>query len=223
MQYGKNDLIREFEFEHARCQHYFELMYKVIQFTFAAIIAVVVVVFQGNSNEQYGALLLMLVLPVCIYVFGALYAFNAYALAVGGDRAEAIHEKIYENERETFLKEHDNMEDSLESFDKIFQSYVINSRYRSLVAYGVALGCFIVAPAFSIILGHTLFSPYAKWVVFISYFGLAVYLIIMWYIIIGIVKNHFKSSNSQEEAKLAHEKNSQERIMRFFSIFKKKS
>ena len=130
MQYGKNDLIREFEFEHARCQHYFELMYKVIQFTFAAIIAVVVVVFQGNSNEQYGALLLMLVLPVCIYVFGALYAFNAYALAVGGDRAEAIHEKIYENERETFLKEHDNMEDSLESFDKIFQSYVISCCIR---------------------------------------------------------------------------------------------
>ena len=205
MQYQEEDLIREFEFEHKRTESYFDRMYRVLQFTFAAVIAIVIAAFQVESVEvknveNYGAILLMLILPACTYVFGPMYAFNAYALAVGGARAEAIHEKIYEIKYGA-IKDSDKSENQ-DNVDKVVRRYVLNDRHLSLLTYGVALGCFFIVPFFSILIGWTLFDSHAVWIHWVALVCLAVYLIIMFFILAGIIKTHFLTTKIQKKANL---------------------
>lgn len=68
--YDKTDLIREFEFEHNRCQSYFELMYKTLQFSFAAIVALLVFALGKENYQGNSIMIFQLILPICIYVFG---------------------------------------------------------------------------------------------------------------------------------------------------------
>lgn len=178
------DLIWVFEFEHGRTQTYFDLMYRSLQFTFAAAIAVIVVAFRTDIEIGAASLLLTLILPVCIYIFGMLYALNAYSLAVCGKRAEIIRGQIF---CDTINQSSDNVPEDVK---EILVTYVGNKRFISLISYGVALGCFIVAPIVSLILGFTLFSPYNSWIKIVSICGLGLYIILMTIVIVAIAKNY---------------------------------
>ena len=127
------DLIWVFEFEHGLTKNYFDLMYRSLQFTFAAIIAILVVAFQKDIESGAASLLLTLVLPVCTYVFGVLYAFTAYALAVSGKRAEIVRSHIFLNESSFTLMHKYNDE----ALIKVLFTYVGNKRTISLISYGV--------------------------------------------------------------------------------------
>lgn len=191
------DLIWAFEFEHGLTKNYFDLMYRSLQFTFAAIIAVLVVAYQKDIESGAASLFLTLVLPVCTYVFGVLYAFNAYALAVSGKRAEIVRIHIFPN-KSSFTLMHKYNDEAL---IKVLFTYVGNKRTISLISYGVALGCFLLAPLTSIILGCTLFIPYSTILGILSITGLITYYLMMSVIIVGISKNYFQTDTIQETRK----------------------
>lgn len=140
----KELLIQEFKFEDERCKYYFSLMYKVIQFTFVAIVALIVCALENNINDTTKNLILSLVLPICIYVFGTMYLYNVYALSVCGKRAELIHKQIFNNRE---LKEIESDE-----LRELLAKYVIGDRKLSMLYNGVCLGFYITIPIGSYIL-----------------------------------------------------------------------
>ena len=150
MPYDKNDLIREFELEHERCQSYFSLMYKTLEFSFVAIVALAVCAFSVNDNEELQNIVLCLVLPISLYVFGIMYAYNAYALAVYGKRAHIIHCQIYD----PLLGNRDTTNLHSELID-ILPIYVATNRKTTLIAYGVPLGFFLTMPLASVFVGKS--------------------------------------------------------------------
>lgn len=94
-----DDLIREFDFEYKREQSYFDYMYRSIQFSFVAVVTVFIAASQlyepsDQKDPIFCYVLLSYVLPACIYVFGTMYVFNAYGLAVCGNRAAKLHKLI---------------------------------------------------------------------------------------------------------------------------------
>lgn len=191
---SKEDLIWVFEFEHGRTKTYFDLMYRSLQFTFAAAIAVLVMAFGAEIEEEAASLLLTLILPVCIYIFGMLYAFNAYSLAVCGKRAEIIRNHIFDSAE----SESDPTDESA-AVKKILVTYVGNNRWVSLISYGVALGCFIVAPIVSFVLGCTIFRPYNGFVKLLSVVGLILYMGLMTVMVVAIGINYHQSRKIQEK------------------------
>ena len=113
-----NILLKEFEFEDSRCKYYYDLMYKVIQFTFVAVVALAVCAFAKDTEQSDKCMILSLILPICIYIFGIMYAYNAYALSICGKRAELLHRKM--------IEEYFNDEDPEQSHN-ILTKYVIIS------------------------------------------------------------------------------------------------
>lgn len=197
----KSDMIREFEFEHNRCQSYFDLMYKILEFSFVAIVGIIVLGFgmcdiQQKIPTKYIALIFCYVLPVCLYVFGIMYAYNAYAMTLSGERAEEIHRKIYENL---------NWEDVKSDISK----YVITNRWITMLAYGTFLGFYIFVPLASVILSIKFFEvEYAFWYKILPIALLAIYYIILSIIIVKIIKPFFSVENTQllENKTIANEK-----------------
>lgn len=188
---NKNDLIREFEFEHNRCQSYFDLMYKTLEFSFAAIVAIVVLGFgmcdvQKEIPTEYTALIFCYVLPVCLYVFGIMYAYNAYAMTLSGERAEKIHKRIYEKL-------------NIKDFKSDISKYVISNRWITMFAYGTFLGFYIVIPPASIALSIKFFTVESSlfWYKVLPFILLAIYYIILTIIIVQIVKPFFAIQKPQ--------------------------
>ena len=56
-------------------------MYKTLEFSFVAIVALAVCAFSVMIMKSCKNIVLYLVLPISLYVFGIMYAYNAYALA----------------------------------------------------------------------------------------------------------------------------------------------
>ncbi len=73
----KKDLVRELQAENGRCAMYMGFMYQVLQFTFLAIIALAVCAFTVDVTNDGFKVIFRLVLPICFYIFGVMYAFNA--------------------------------------------------------------------------------------------------------------------------------------------------
>ena len=188
----KTDLIREFEFEHNRCQSYFDLMYKTLEFSFAAIVAIVVLGFgmcdvQKEIPTEYTALIFCYVLPVCLYVFGIMYAYNAYAMTLSGERAEKIHKRIYEKS-------------NFKDFKSDISKYVISNRWITMFAYGTFLGFYIVIPPASIALSIKFFAVESPvfWYKVLPFILLGIYYIILITIILQIVKHFFTIKDLQQ-------------------------
>lgn len=99
MCFNKDDLIREFQLEQDRSNCYFNLMYKTLQFTFLAVASFIVCAFSLYKEQVIINLIFSLIIPICCYVFGIMYAYNAYALTVSGKRAEILHSNIYAKKR----------------------------------------------------------------------------------------------------------------------------
>ena len=57
-------LLKEFEFEDSRCKYYYDLMYKSIQFTFVAVVALAVCAFAKDTEQSDKCMILSLILPI---------------------------------------------------------------------------------------------------------------------------------------------------------------
>lgn len=183
---------REFDFEHARCQGYIDCLYKTLEFTFAALIATVGIGFgfsDPSNQETFGVAVFAYVLPICIYVFGVMYAYNSYALAICGKRAELLHSRMYR------FSEQDVQ------FTNLVNKYVLADRFLTMLAYGVPLGFYLTIPTVSIV--YSIMKYSADGGVFMSIVvplcALVLYLLIMFVLIIHIINPHFSIAKIQRK------------------------
>lgn len=199
--YTLKDILREFNIITGISERYFDLMYKTVQFTFAAIIAVVGIGFgffkEDNMSKQYCSIVFSYVLPVCLYVFGIMYTYNAYALALCGKKAEFLHNMLYQGKYSND-----------EHFSEVMRKYVITNRVITLLSYGVPLGFYIVIPFASIFLSCKVFSVSEKLFLYhiLPVILLLIYVILMLVLLIAIGKNHFAVSKLQKRNLKEHER-----------------
>lgn len=192
--YSSEEIKRELEASLASEKKYFDLMYQTLQFSFAAIIAVAgfaFAFFDENANEMnYCSLLFSYVLPGCLYVFGIMYAYNAYALAICGKKTETLHQKLYANKAS-------NDPD----FDSMMKKHVISNRLITLLAYGVPLGCFLVVPIASIAFSCVIYNMEDSMFFYhiLPALILCLYLFLMLILIVAIAKDHFAIDKLQKK------------------------
>lgn len=191
--YSSEELKREFDTYIASETKYFDLMYQTLQFSFAAIIAVAGFAFafftEDKSAMNYCSLLFSYVLPGCLYVFGILYAYNAYSLALCGKKAEILHRKLYANRKSKDPE-----------FDSVMKKYVISNRKITLLAYGVPLGYFLGVPIASISFSCVIYDMQESLIFYhiVPVFILWVYLVFMIVLIIAIAKDFFAINRLQK-------------------------
>ena len=137
-----NELKHEFDLEVNRCQSYFELMYKTFNFSFAAIVALVGFVcslYGIDTQPEYKDFLVGVILyfaiPACLYVFGIMYTYNAYSLAVCGKRAERLHNELIN--KDWFMTLLD-LEDYIKTKDKVFEDYADRETWMKKVVVNIA-------------------------------------------------------------------------------------
>lgn len=153
--YNKQDAIREFELAQKECKSYFDYMYKILQFSFAAIIAIIAAasqLFDADSPniENIKAIILSYILPISTYIFGVMYAYNAYALTVCGKQAEKLHNEIYtfnHVEQESDFA-NNTVTKNVEGFPRI-KKYIVTDRKITFFAYGLQLMFYIAFPVSS--------------------------------------------------------------------------
>lgn len=202
MQIQKSDLIRELKSESDRCSQYTGYMYNVLQFTFLAIISLTVCGFSKDVKDDGFIIIFRLVLPICFYIFGIMYAFNAYALVNCGIREEAIHSALFNG-----MQKEDNTEMIL--LDKATSSFLVKNvvadRWVSMISYGVPLGFYLVLPLASIKIGYVMNNEPTDLPLFIikylPNFGVVIYYILMIIIVYKIFKGHFSINKIQKETK----------------------
>ncbi len=189
--YCRNDIIREFEIAQNGCRSYFDYMYKTSQFSFAALIAIVVMTTQLINKTDAGyanavlKIVLVYVLPIFTYIFGIMYTYNAYGLAVCGKRAEIMHRKIYEMGFEADINDG--------GFSDELIKYVSTDRRVTLIGYGVQLTFYFLFPFssivvsnyFCIVTGHKFFFSILPYIFYIVYFAMMSLIVVM------IAKNFF--------------------------------
>lgn len=180
----RDDLIREFQLEHARSEYCFDRMYKILQFTFAAIIAIAIFAFNKQIVQDYTKLfMLSYVLPAVSYVFGLMFLHNAYSLSVCGKRAITIRKEIYCD-----LKENESK--SKYSLNNVLYNYVSADRKIAFVAYGSITAFYLLLPLFSILICFmdSCDEKYA-YLLWISFAILILYYVFMMVMIVGIACN----------------------------------
>lgn len=201
--YNKQDAIREFELAQRECKSYFDYMYKVLQFSFAAIIAIIAAasqLFDADSPniENIKAIILSYILPISTYIFGVMYAYNAYALTVCGKQAEKLHNEIYTFETDEMDISDNLVNKNVKDFPRI-KKYIVTDRKITFFAYGLQLMFYVAFPVssdvFSLILCDATGSFFFyKILPFIMTF---LYLIIMSIIIFGIGKDFLIESKDK--------------------------
>ncbi len=200
MKIEKADLIRELENESSRCSQYTAHMYQVLQFTFVAIIALAVCGFSDNVTDDGFKVIFRLVLPICFYIFGTLYAFNACALAKCGKREEIIHFALFKRMEITNGAEMISLDKDESS---LIARNVVVDRWVSMIAYGVTLGFYLILPAASVAIGYVVNKGPTTMPYFIigilPNVGLVIYFILMIVIICKICSNHFGINKIQKE------------------------
>ncbi len=194
----KKDLVRELQAENSRCAMYMGFMYQVLQFTFLAIIALAVCAFTVDVTNDGFKVIFRLVLPICFYIFGVMYAFNAYALANCGIREEKIHSIL-------FNAIDDEIDDAIAVDNDtylIIAKNVATDRWVTLISYGVPLGFYLVLPPASVYIGYVMNTVKTNLPTFIiemlPIVGLVVYYILMSVIIYKISKSHFGINEIQK-------------------------
>lgn len=202
MELQKKDLIRELEAENKRCAMYMGFMYQVLQFTFVAIIALAVCAF-GTEIEPSGTIIVFkLVLPICFYIFGVMYAFNAYALSKCGVREELIHSTIFGSNNNACQDAEESIFVSKDTYFLIAKNVATN-RVVTLISYGVPLGFYLALPCASIYLGFLMGDPKIILPNFVfnilPIIGLIIYYVLMMVIIFNLVRPHFGINKIQKE------------------------
>lgn len=199
--YNKEDVIREFNIAKERCDSYFDYLYKVLQFSIAAIIAIIVAAAQLFGHDASGikniddirAIILSYILPICTYIFGVMYAYNAYALTVCGKHAEMLHNKIYEFKSEGEIKDISNYPN--------IKKYIVTNRSVTIFPYGLQLAFYMGFPlasnAFSAVLCENISNFFFYRILPFIFTGL--YLSIVLIIIVNIAKNFFIKDDVSEK------------------------
>lgn len=170
----QKDLERMLNLEHTRGENYFDRMYRVLQFTFAALIAIAVFSFGKESPALSKMLMLKFVIPAFIYVFGILFTYNTYALSICGKRATILLHALHN------YPEKGQSNDSVET---ILRTYVGTDRKMSFLAYGVPLMFYILVPLISILISYN--SQPETWPVFLNYLSMGI--LFVYYCFMGIM------------------------------------
>ncbi len=194
---SERDLIRELEFENARLTNYFDYLYRTLQFTFVAIVAVFLaaadIYNSSGPSEQdkwiFFSILLYYVLPACIYVFGCMYIFNVYALSICGKRAEDIHKLIYDNKK---------IETCIKGDIDLIKKYVISDRKITFLTYGVCLGFYIVCPLASITIALFCSKLCMIWMIVLASVFYIIYIIIITIVIVNLVYPFFFNDKTKK-------------------------
>ena len=151
LRYSPDEIRRELEESLASEKKYFDLMYQTLQFTFGAIIAVSGFGFTFFTSSpvslKYCSLLFSYVLPACLYIFGILYAYNAYALTLCGKRSEILHRQLYIHKK-----------DPNPTFDLMMKKHVISNPYLTIIASIASIGCYMLIPIASISFSCAIYS-----------------------------------------------------------------
>lgn len=200
MKIEKTDLIRELKSENSRCSQYTTHMYQVLQFTFLAIIALAVCGFSKDVTADGFKVIFRLVLPICLYIFGIMYAFNAYALVNCGKREELLHSALITNQEKTNNSEMIFLDKNTSSL--IIRNVVVD-RWVSMISYGVPLGFYLVLPPASVKIGYVMHKVPTDLPFFIikvlPICGLIIYYIFMFIIIYKICRGHFNINKIQDK------------------------
>ena len=201
IQYTRDDLILEFQLEVTRCQSYSDLLYKAIQFTFVAVIALVAAAVPGEEVGKSTVFILMICIPICVCVFGVLYAYNMYALGICGTRAEKIHQKIYSFEGQNSVGGQMKSQEE-DPFSGVLTGYVISKKYLTVIAYSAMLLFFIAVPEISFMFGRKLDVQYGLHVIgcYLEktvFIGLLVYMAIMMLIVAAIIGSYIRGKNDE--------------------------
>lgn len=199
--YNKEDLIREFNIAKESCDSYFDYLYKVLQFSIAAIIAIIVAAAQLFGNDASGieniddirAIILSYILPICTYIFGVMYAYNAYALTVCGKHAEQLHNKIYEFKSVGENKAISNCPD--------IKKYIVTNRSVTIFPYGLQLAFYMGFPVASNVFSIILCKDTSNFFFYriLPFIFTGIYLAIIFLIIIKIAKDFFIKSDDCTE------------------------
>lgn len=202
MKIEKIDLIRELKSENIRCSQYRTHMYQVLQFTFLAIIALAVCGFSKDVTDDGFKVIFRLVLPICFYIFGIMYAFNAYVLANCGKREELLHSALFSNQEKVHSAEMILLDKDTSS---LIIRNVIADRWVSMISYGVPLGFYLMLPLASVRIGfimNKISSDLPHFLIeVLPICGLVIYYIIMIIIICKIFQSHFSINKIQNRNK----------------------
>lgn len=202
MRIEKEDLIRELKNENSRCSQYTTRMYQVLQFTFLAIITLAVCGFSVDVTPNGYAIIFRLVLPICFYIFGIMYAFNAYALVNCGKREELLHSALFNNQQkihntETILLDKDT--------SLLIIRNVVVERWISMISYGATLGFYLILPLASMKIPSITHKPISDLpfliIKVLPNCCLSIYYILMTIIIYKIFKGHFSINKIQKTNK----------------------
>lgn len=209
MKVQKSDLLGELKQENIRCEKYTSYMYQVLQFTVLAVIALAVCDFSRDVTDEGFKIIFLLVLPICFYVFGIMYVFNAYALAQCGVRESMIHTALFDRRDQSNEKD---LVDIDENDFNLLKKYVVADRWVSIISYGVPLGFYFVLPALSICVGYQINHSSTELPIFIinvfSISSLIVYYILMLIIIYKISQSFFninKTKSNKESCSMDSE------------------
>ena len=196
----KEDMIREFDFEYKREQSYFDYMYRSVQFSFVAIVAVFITASElftpySNNKMLFFQVLLSYVLPTCLYVFGTMYTFNAYALSLCGDRAAKLHKMIYSGKQYKNNCTQTNM----------IKQYFLTDHRLSILSYGVTLGFYMVVPLACLVIVWLISWSHLNFFFFVMlpsvFYG--IYLVILILLILRI-RNQFITPNRKNKPDSLH-------------------
>ena len=135
----------EYNVARENCQLYFERMYKILEFTLGVMIAVIgidVGVLGGSqATDSFGHIISLYVLPVCFYILGLLYVYNAYSLAIYGSEAQVLRRELY---CKTF---------GTKKLDDTMREYIKTEPLYTKICYGACLLFYLSGPLISIIYG----------------------------------------------------------------------
>ena len=140
-----DDILRKYNIARENCKQYFERMYKILEFSLGLMVAVIGIdsgVLVGNRSEVLEENLIFLyILPICLFVLGMLYTYNAYSLAVYGNEAETLNKKYYEG-----------CEFGEKAQITFVNRYIKTDSSCAFAAYGVCLIFYFAMPLFSILI-----------------------------------------------------------------------
>ena len=174
--FSADDIRNEFELAASDCQRYFERMYKIIDFSAVAIIALLGIGCNIFAEDIVAACLVFgYFLPGCVGVFGMLYAYNAYALAACGKKAELLHGLLYEGET-----------GKTEKINAAMNRYIVTDDVAKIIAYGVVLAFYMLIPAVSVAFTLWHLDHFVHWGWYGVLPGLCV--LVYWMFVIIIVK-----------------------------------
>ncbi len=134
-------IISEYDDANRRADKYFDFMYKTVQIFFAAIMTIIVFALKDTEGLMY-QLLLLLIIPIIIYVFGLFYCYNNYAIS-----KLSFFQKICEYK----IKILSNLINGMNAYLG-WTYFVAKKKDAFILPYGTLLAFFIVLPIGCILL-----------------------------------------------------------------------